>query len=80
MKKIAKKILDFQESIREFARKTIDYLAKDEIKKAERQYELMYDKRLNDQEKLEIKKGVLIHYSKYMIAVLFIILVVLIAI
>lgn len=80
MKKIAKKILDFQESIREFARKTIDYLAKDEIEKAERQYELMYDKRLNDQEKLEIKKGVLIHYSKYMIAVLFIILVVLIAI
>lgn len=80
MKKIAKKILDFQESIREFARKTIDYLAKDEIEKAERQYELMYDKQLNDQEKLEIKKGVLIHYSKYMIAVLFIILVVLIAI
>lgn len=76
MKNLAKKILFFQERLREYTRKTIDYLAKDDIEKAEREYELLYGEPLNNKEKIEIKKNVIVRYSKYLIALLFIIIII----
>lgn len=76
MKTISKKILRYQENIRNFGRNLIDRISENDIAKAEREYQLLYEKPLNQEEILDIKKKVVIRYSKYLI--IFIVLLTLI--
>lgn len=76
MKHLAKKILDFQERIRNYVRKSIDRLSEKEIEKVEREYQLLYQESLNDKEILNIKKKVVIRYSKFLTIILLLLILI----
>jgi len=74
MKALVKKLYDFTEKIKSYVLSVIDRLSEKDIKKAQRDYELIYGKELNRTEITEIKKNVVIRIWKYVVAFLIIVL------
>lgn len=75
MKKMLRRINSFTEKVKDYILSVIDRLAAKDINKKQREYELLYDKELNDDEIIEIKKNAVIRVWKYIMAVLIVIII-----
>jgi len=75
MKAFLKRINSFTEKVKDHILSVIDRLAAKDIKKKQREYELLYGKELNDDEIIEIKKNAVIRVWKYVMAVLIVIII-----
>lgn len=60
---ILQKVLRMQRSVHQMVENTIDRLTKKQVEQARRQYELDYNQPLNEQEEMEIKKGVILRIA-----------------
>lgn len=70
-----KQVLAFQQQIQQKMDRLIDRLSRTAIEQEERKFELMYDKRLSDKEKVDIKKQIIMKWAMVLIVpLLFLIL------
>lgn len=73
MKDTLSRMAAFQQAVQKRMERLIDRLARNAIAQEERKYELLYGKPLSEQEKVEIKKGVVLRLSMFLLVPLLII-------
>jgi len=73
MKDTLSRMAAFQQAVQKRMERLIDRLARNAIAQEERKYELLYGKPLSDPEKVEIKKGVVLRLSMFLLVPLLII-------
>lgn len=73
MKDTLSRMAAFQQAVQKRMERLIDRLARNAIAQEERKYELLYGQPLNEQEKVEIKKGVVLRLSMFLLVPLLII-------
>ena len=73
MKDTLSRMAAFQQAVQKRMERLIDRLARNAIAQEERKYELLYGKPLSEQEKIEIKKGVVLRLSMFLLVPLLII-------
>ncbi|AQQ55591.1 hypothetical protein [Planococcus lenghuensis] len=74
MKKYLKRIAVLQQWIESTTERWIDRLSRQAIQQAERKYELLYGKPLSDEEKLEIKRDVVLRFGLLLVIPLIILI------
>lgn len=73
MKDTLSRMAAFQQAVQKRMERLIDRLSRNAIAQEERKYELLYGKPLSEQEKVEIKKGVVLRLSMFLLVPLLII-------
>lgn len=73
MKDTLSRMAVFQQAVQKRMERLIDRLARNAIAQEERKYELLYGQPLSEQEKVEIKKGVVLRLSMFLLVPLLII-------
>jgi len=74
MKEFLKRFYLYVEKLKNQIIIAIDRLSAKDIEKAQREYDLLYEKELNEKEIIELKKNAVIRLWKYVMAILIVII------